>query len=639
MNDFKLKDFVQIKPDPSYADLSSGQKVSILDSLIGGSTPRGLTVTYDLSHSGRRINNRIYTVAGQKWGIDSLTNPYPKPIIRNHDQQSEPIGRFVGGTYVDTSEAALRYFDNVQEYMEITAAFDEDSPERIYKTLKRYGLLTKKSWPGVGSMRVTAKISDKDAIEKFLDGRYITFSAGSTTDRHVCSVCASDWASGDMCEHRHGRVYDNDLCVFVTGRFEVLEGSVVNTPADDLSQVLSMEMSDNVQIEDLKPLAVDKTTVFFSDSSFKFGEEDGLPQEEANEESNCFDGQEKEEKEEANVQEQEVSDGSEEGRVREEVLADKEFDHMLIIPDSAMKALHSKGQADVTAVSGKQRMKIRLIYRSGEKSKEMSEDSLELMVEEMLSDERKFKVPEGARNNARKVLEWKKKHGSAVKGMTPVGWARARQLASQSEIGLSTVKRMAAFNRHRKNAAVDPKFKSEPWRDAGYVAWLGWGGTTGVDWAIRISASNDSSETELELDAKRSSPKGKGAKTPAKPSERIKGSKKNKEGSASKGNAKISVGTAEASLKEKVKAHNAKHGSTKGKRVTLGMLKAVWRRGAGAFSSSHRPNMSRAGWAMARVNAFLKLVRSGRPSNPKYTTDNDLLPAGHPRKGKGKKND
>ena len=62
------------------------------------------------------------------------------------------------------------------------------------------------------------------------------------------------------------------------------------------------------------------------------------------------------------------------------------------------------------------------------------------------------------------------------------------------------------------------------------------------------------------------------------------------------------------------------------------MLKAVYRRGAGAFSTSHRPGMSRGGWAMARVNAFLKLVRSGKPSNPKYIQDNDLLPSGHPKK-------
>ena len=71
-----------------------------------------------------------------------------------------------------------------------------------------------------------------------------------------------------------------------------------------------------------------------------------------------------------------------------------------------------------------------------------------------------------------------------------------------------------------------------------------------------------------------------------------------------------------------------------GSKATLGMLKAVYRRGAGAFSTSHAPKMSRHGWAIARVNAFLKLLRSGRPSNPKYTTDNDLLPKGHPRKSK-----
>ena len=37
---------------------------------------------------------------------------------------------------------------------------------------------------------------------------------------------------------------------------------------------------------------------------------------------------------------------------------------------------------------------------------------------------------------------------------------------------------------------------------------------------------------------------------------------------------------------------------------------------------------------MARVNAFLKLLKSGKPSNPAYTTDNDLLPAKHPRSTK-----
>jgi hypothetical protein len=102
-----------------------------------------------------------------------------------------------------------------------------------------------------------------------------------------------------------------------------------------------------------------------------------------------------------------------------------------------------------------------------------------------LSKAASYQPPSGAKGNAARVLRWKRLHGSAVKGMTPVGWARARQLASGRPVGRDTVSRMAQFNRHRKNAVVDPKYKAEPWRDAGYVAWLGWGGDTGINWAIR----------------------------------------------------------------------------------------------------------------------------------------------------------
>lgn len=98
-----------------------------------------------------------------------------------------------------------------------------------------------------------------------------------------------------------------------------------------------------------------------------------------------------------------------------------------------------------------------------------------------------FTPPESAKNNAQRVLGWKAKYGNDVRGMTPVGWARARQLASGKPISLDTVKRMASFARHRKNADVAPEYKNEPWKDAGYVAWLGWGGSSGVNWAIAVS--------------------------------------------------------------------------------------------------------------------------------------------------------
>jgi len=101
-----------------------------------------------------------------------------------------------------------------------------------------------------------------------------------------------------------------------------------------------------------------------------------------------------------------------------------------------------------------------------------------------------YDPPESARNNARKVLEWKRKYGKECKGMTPVGWARARDLANGSKLSADTVKRMASFNRHRSNyekARNKPEAKSKPWTIPAIVAWLGWGGTTGVEWAIRTS--------------------------------------------------------------------------------------------------------------------------------------------------------
>jgi hypothetical protein len=119
------------------------------------------------------------------------------------------------------------------------------------------------------------------------------------------------------------------------------------------------------------------------------------------------------------------------------------------------------------------------------------------------------------------------------------------------------------------------------------------------------------------------------ASKPAPKKDRIYGSKTNKPGSAAGGKSITFSEKTTTALKNKVKEHNEK--ASKGRKVTLGMLKAVYRRGSGAFSSSHRPGKTRDQWAMARVNAYLKLLKSGSPSNPKYKQDNDLLPSGHPK--------
>ena len=158
-----------------------------------------------------------------------------------------------------------------------------------------------------------------------------------------------------------------------------------------------------------------------------------------------------------------------------------------------------------------------------------------------------------------------------------------------------------------------------------YTSSMVWGGRAGFEWANKLRRQKQAADRADNNDAS----------TPAPPSERIRGSKRNPGGSAggSRGGIKIDEST-EKALRTKVEEHNEKHGSKKGKRVDAGMLKAVYRRGAGAYSASHRPGMTRNQWSMGRVNAFLTLVRRGRPENSSYVTDNDLLPKGHSRRSK-----
>ena len=107
-------------------------------------------------------------------------------------------------------------------------------------------------------------------------------------------------------------------------------------------------------------------------------------------------------------------------------------------------------------------------------------------VEGEMSFESYNDYPKEASDNACKVLKWIDEYGrDEVDGMTETGLARANQLCNRENISEETIGRMAAFERHRENSTIAEEYKGTPWKDKGYVAWLGWGGDAGVEWASR----------------------------------------------------------------------------------------------------------------------------------------------------------
>ena len=106
---------------------------------------------------------------------------------------------------------------------------------------------------------------------------------------------------------------------------------------------------------------------------------------------------------------------------------------------------------------------------------------------EARGDVESFSPPAGVRSAAKRGLELRKKYGKgglttqeAGKQGIGSGVARASDLAGGGAVSYSTIKRMSAFfSRHEKN-------KSGGENDAGFIAWLLWGGDAGRAWANRI---------------------------------------------------------------------------------------------------------------------------------------------------------
>jgi hypothetical protein len=100
--------------------------------------------------------------------------------------------------------------------------------------------------------------------------------------------------------------------------------------------------------------------------------------------------------------------------------------------------------------------------------------------------------PKAASENAKIALRWAEENGWGSCG-TPVGKARANQLAKGEPLTRSTIARMAAFERHRQNS------QKELGDGCGRLMWLAWGGDEGVEWAQRKLKQIDKKKFEFKV--------------------------------------------------------------------------------------------------------------------------------------------
>ena len=174
----------------------------------------GKSVWIVATHSDVEINNRIYTTLAMRNGVDSFVKPYKKPVLLNHDDYRDAIGR--------VQEAYYFYRE------------DWEAAEKLI------GASVKFPENATGAVVLKADIRDDDAVAKIEDERYFSVSIGFTTEVARCSICDKNWAEGP-CKHVPGRKYGDEKCVLILEHMDFREVSFVNEPADKYARVVVPE--------------------------------------------------------------------------------------------------------------------------------------------------------------------------------------------------------------------------------------------------------------------------------------------------------------------------------------------------------------------------------------------------------------
>ena len=174
--------------------------------------------------NGLTGNYNNYSAIELEKALQSWVEPYPKPIILNHDLNSEPIGRVMA------------------------AKMDKEED-------------------GSHFVRLQVAITDPVAIQKVLDKRYLTGSVGGRAGKAVCSISGDDLASESADgrpkaqKFKRGQVYKGKLAFIDMQDISFKEYSFVNQPADSKSGVRKSSSGD-VKVENSSDDWVARSSAF-----------------------------------------------------------------------------------------------------------------------------------------------------------------------------------------------------------------------------------------------------------------------------------------------------------------------------------------------------------------------------------------
>jgi len=235
---------------------------SVFKDYYAASGRKKLIVKMEATHAAiENKNDRFYLPSRMAEGVISFRTGSHKPtkVLKHHDAYSDPVGKVVQAQFVPTIPDDLQGNPEIETLMSVTASVPDQL--KAMRTLKRFGVLDREDWKGLGYIDLVTEISDETTVKQLEDGLFDAVSTNFSSPGEIyCSICGRNIVKDDWCEHEPGELYyadgknsDSDIkfvCQWIPAKHDYKEVSFVVFDADQLTvvEILDSEKKDDKKI-------------------------------------------------------------------------------------------------------------------------------------------------------------------------------------------------------------------------------------------------------------------------------------------------------------------------------------------------------------------------------------------------------